>query len=63
LQAGFEQFANRGVTAQAPVLIALGNGFVGRGALAPGFDDPRVALAPPPAAPLRHAGCEALLAR
>jgi glycosyltransferase involved in cell wall biosynthesis len=28
LQAGFEQFANRGVTAQAPVLIALGNGFV-----------------------------------
>jgi glycosyltransferase involved in cell wall biosynthesis len=28
LQAGFEQFANRGVTAQAPVLIALGNSFV-----------------------------------
>jgi glycosyltransferase involved in cell wall biosynthesis len=28
LQAGIERFANRGVTAQAPVLIALGNGFV-----------------------------------
>jgi glycosyltransferase involved in cell wall biosynthesis len=29
LQAGFEPFANRAVIAQAPVLIALGNDFVG----------------------------------